>query len=42
MAHDELVAWGWNPGAGRQPAPGNQKQFGEIIKAWIDAGAECP
>jgi hypothetical protein len=42
MAHDELVTWGWNPGAGRQPAPGNQKQFGEIIKAWIDAGAECP
>ena len=42
MAEDELVGWGWNPGAGRTPAPGTQKQFGELFKAWADAGAGCP
>jgi hypothetical protein len=42
MAKDELVAWGWNPGDGREPVPGTQVQFGEIIQAWIDTGAACP
>jgi hypothetical protein len=42
MAEDPLVGWGWNPGVGRTPAPGTQKQFGELIKAWADAGAACP
>ena len=42
MAEDELVGWGWDPGIGRIPAPGTQKQFGELIKAWADAGATCP
>jgi hypothetical protein len=42
VAKDELVAWGWRPGAGRQPAPGSQEQFGAIVQAWIDTGAECP
>ena len=42
MAHDELVGWGWNPGAGREPAPGTQERFGELIQAWIDTGAHCP
>jgi hypothetical protein len=42
MAHDDLVGWGWSPGDGRDPAPGTQKEFGEIIKAWIESGAECP
>jgi hypothetical protein len=42
MANDELVGWGWNPGRGRTPAPGTQKQFGELFKAWADAGAACP
>jgi hypothetical protein len=41
-AHDELVAWGWNPGHGRPPAPGTQAQFGDLMKAWMDTGAECP
>jgi hypothetical protein len=41
-AHDELVAWGWTPGHGRTPAPGTQKQFGDLIRAWIDTGAACP
>ena len=42
MARDELVAWGWNPGLGRTPAPGTQAQLGELIQAWIDTGAKCP
>jgi hypothetical protein len=42
MAQDHLVGWGWNPGEGRQPAPGTQAVFGELIKAWIDTGAKCP
>src|SRR5882672_9804966 len=42
MAHDELVGWGWNPGAGRTPAPGTQEEFGKLIQAWADTGAECP
>lgn len=42
MADDELVAWGWDPGDGRRPAPGSQKIFGELIRDWIDTGAACP
>jgi hypothetical protein len=42
IAKDDLVAWGWNPGAGREPAPGNQQIAGQLAKAWIDSGAECP
>lgn len=42
MAEDSLVGWGWSPGAGREPAPGSQKVFGELIRAWVDAGAACP
>jgi hypothetical protein len=42
IAKDDLVAWGWNPGAGRQPAPGTQEAAGKLVQAWIDTGAECP
>jgi hypothetical protein len=42
LAKDDLVAWGWNPGFGRDPVPGTQAQLGELIKAWIDTGAQCP
>jgi hypothetical protein len=41
-AHDELVGWGWTPGADREPAPGTQQQFGALIAAWVETGAECP
>jgi hypothetical protein len=41
-ARDDLVAWGWQPGVGRDPAPGSQQIFGELIQAWIETGAECP
>lgn len=42
MADDHLVGWAWRPGAGREPAPGTQKIFGELIQAWIATGARCP
>ena len=42
MAEDSLVGWGWNPGVGREPAPGTQKEFGALFKAWADTGAVCP
>ncbi len=41
-AHDELVGWGWKPGHDRDPAPGTQAQFGALVAAWVDTGAECP
>jgi len=42
VAKDDLVAYGWNPGRGRAPAPGTQARLGELIQAWIDNGAVCP
>jgi hypothetical protein len=41
-AHDPLVAWGWSPGADREPAPGSQAEFGTLVAAWVDSGAACP
>ena len=41
-AKDGLVAWGWDPGEGRTPAPGSQELFGRLTRAWIDTGAHCP
>ncbi|MGP3698484.1 Isoquinoline 1-oxidoreductase subunit [Rhodobacter sp. NSM] len=41
-ASDGLVGWGWEPGEGREPAPGSQEIFGELTRAWIDSGAACP
>ena len=42
MAEDSLVGWGWHPGVGRAPVPGTQQEFGALIKAWVEAGADCP
>ena len=42
LAKDDLVAWGWDPGLGREPAPGSQEGVGQLTQAWIDTGAECP
>ena len=42
LAKDDLVACGWQPGTGREPAPGTQEMLGELIRGWIDSGAECP
>lgn len=40
--NDPLVGWGWNPGKGRVPVPGTQKEFGAIVAKWINSGAVCP
>lgn len=42
MATDHLVGWAWKPGAGRDPAPGTQAIFGNLIKEWAASGAVCP
>jgi len=45
LAHnrdDKLVAWGWNPGLGRNPVPIPREQFVAAFKAWMDLGAPCP
>jgi hypothetical protein len=42
LGEDTLVGWAWTPGVGRTPAPGTQARFGEIMRAWADAGAACP
>jgi hypothetical protein len=42
IAKDDLVAHGWDPGEGREPAPGSQEAAGQLVQAWIDSGAECP
>ena len=39
---DGLVAWGWNPGPGREPAPGSAQTTFEALSAWAAAGAPCP
>lgn len=42
MSEDPLVAWGWAPGAGLEPVPGTQEEFGVLIRRWVKTGAECP
>jgi hypothetical protein len=42
VAKDDLVAWAWSPGEGREPAPGSQETAGKLFQAWVDSGAECP
>lgn len=42
MAEDPLVGWAWTPGADREPAPGTQEAFAELIREWVATGAECP
>ena len=42
VANDELVAHGWQPPAHLEAAPGDQETFGELVQAWIEAGAHCP
>jgi hypothetical protein len=42
ISTDDLVAWAWNPGKGREPAPSSQELAGQLVQAWIDSGAECP
>ena len=39
---DHLVAWGWAPGADREPAPGSAEETYKAIENWMSAGAPCP
>lgn len=39
---DGLVAWGWSPGPGREPAPGSAEETFLAIQRWAEAGAPCP
>ena len=39
---DKLVAWGWSPGPGRDPAPGSADETFKLLEAWTNAGAPCP
>ena len=39
---DTLVGWAWEPGVGRQPAPGTQQAAGALVADWIKTGAACP
>jgi hypothetical protein len=42
MAHDTLVAWAWNPGAGRRSPQISQAELGLLVQEWIDTGAVSP
>ena len=42
LAKDDLIAWAWHPGVGRDPVPGTQGRLGGLVRAWIDSGAACP
>jgi hypothetical protein len=42
IGDDSLVGWAWNPGYGRTPAPGTQKEAKALVQAWVDTGAGCP
>jgi hypothetical protein len=42
VVSDTLVMWAWSPGSNRTPAPGTNAEFGELLRAWADAGAYCP
>jgi hypothetical protein len=37
-----LVRWGWQPGPGREPAPGSPEATYRAIEDWAAAGAPCP
>jgi hypothetical protein len=42
LTEDKLVAWGWNPGEGRDPIPMSHDEFAAKVKQWRAAGAPCP
>ena len=42
VAHDKLVLWGWDPGAGRAPVPIPHADFVSAFRAWVKVGAPCP
>lgn len=41
LDHDVILHWAWNPGAGREPAPGTLQDHVNDILAWGVAGMPC-
>ncbi|WP_455281784.1 hypothetical protein [Cupriavidus necator] len=41
MVTDHLVAWGWQPGPGRELPPLGKPAFDEQVRQWIRNGAPC-
>jgi len=39
---DPLVAWGWDPGPGREKAPDSLADLIKFFEEWDKAGAPCP
>ena len=39
--HGGFVAWGWNPGGGREPAPYDLQRHIDDVLAWGAAGTPC-
>jgi len=39
---DKLVAWGWAPGLGREPAPGSAEETFQALQNWAGTGSPCP
>ncbi|PIB24111.1 hypothetical protein BFP76_02400 [Amylibacter kogurei] len=37
-----FIAWGFNPGAGREPAPGTLQEHLDDMITWTAAGMPCP
>ena len=42
IGHDALVAWGWKPGSGREPAPFSAKETVAMFQQWLALGLPCP
>jgi hypothetical protein len=42
VSHDDLVLYGWNPGAGRTLPPLPHDVFVARFTQWVEAGAPCP
>ena len=42
IAEDALVAWGWRPGPGREPAPYSASEAAAFVAAWAADDAPCP
>lgn len=42
VADDHLVAWGWAPGPGREPAPYSAAEAAQFVADWSANGAPCP
>jgi hypothetical protein len=42
VTHDELVLWGWKPGAGRTKPPLSHDEFAKRFREWVEKGAASP